>query len=179
MLDGKPGLPRSVRGVMCPERARGRKAACLVLLVVLLACAGRHASAQDAAQEQEPTRAAEAEAARRAKAESLAEAAPPGKVERAFGFIEGKRLFSRIFNPPRGWFAQPRNLLRGAHWRFLASVTRLLSLGRADLGSDLTRRSTLDEYLHTRRVPAAARDTLRMAERRKHAGCIATVSPAA
>ena len=59
---------------------------------------------------------------------------------------------------PRGWFAQPRNLFRRAHWRFLGEVVRLLVRGRADLGGDLARRSTLDEYLAARRVPADVRE---------------------
>ncbi len=59
---------------------------------------------------------------------------------------------------PRGWFAQPRNLARTSHWRFLAAVVRLLATGRADLGGELARRATLDEYLATRRVPAEVRD---------------------
>lgn len=58
---------------------------------------------------------------------------------------------------PRGWFAQPRNLVRASHWRFLGAVARLLRLGRADLGGELVRRSTLDEYLAARRVPAEVR----------------------
>lgn len=58
------------------------------------------------AQEPEPTRAAEIEAARRAKAEALEQAPPPNKVEKTFNFIEDSRIFNRIFNPPRGWFAQ-------------------------------------------------------------------------
>jgi hypothetical protein len=90
---------------MCAGRGRARRAAPLALLLTaLVAGPGSPAAAQD--QEQEPTRASEAEAARRAKAESLADAPPPGKVERALGYVEGKRLFARIFNPPRGWFAQ-------------------------------------------------------------------------
>ncbi|WP_157899390.1 BamA/TamA family outer membrane protein [Luteitalea pratensis] len=84
-------------------RGRGRRAARLALLLTTL-FAGT--SRQAAAQEAEPTRAAEAEAVRRAKAEALADAPPPNKVERAFGFVESSRLLSRIFNPPRGWFAQ-------------------------------------------------------------------------
>lgn len=58
------------------------------------------------AQESETTRAAEIEAARRAKAEALEQAPPPNKVEKTFNFIEDSRIFNRIFNPPRGWFAQ-------------------------------------------------------------------------
>ncbi|MBZ0231159.1 MAG: FAD-dependent oxidoreductase, partial [Deltaproteobacteria bacterium] len=30
---------------------------------------------------------------------------------------------------PRGWFAQPRNLARASHWRFLGAVVRLLGQG--------------------------------------------------
>ncbi|HUQ03146.1 MAG TPA: FAD-dependent oxidoreductase [Kofleriaceae bacterium] len=59
---------------------------------------------------------------------------------------------------PRGWFAQPRNLVRASHWRFLGAVVRLLGHGRADLGSELVRRATLDEYLAARRVPAEVRE---------------------
>ena len=77
-----------------------------VLVTLLLAGGGHEAMGQEQEQPAEPTRAAEAEAARRAKAEALADTPPPNKVEQAFGFIEGKRIFSRIFNPPRGWFAQ-------------------------------------------------------------------------
>lgn len=59
-----------------------------------------------AAQDEPSTRAGAAEAARRAKAAALAEAPPPNRVERAFSFIEESRFFGRVFNPPRGWFAQ-------------------------------------------------------------------------
>lgn len=59
---------------------------------------------------------------------------------------------------PRGWFAQPKNLVRAAHWRFLAAVNRLLALGRADLGGELARRATLDEYLAERRIDRDVRD---------------------
>lgn len=52
------------------------------------------------------SRAAEAEAARRAKAADLAEEPPPGKVEQAINYIEDSRVFPRVFNPPRGWFGQ-------------------------------------------------------------------------
>lgn len=52
------------------------------------------------------TRAAEAEAARRAKAADLADDPPPGRVEQVVDYIEDSRLFPRIFNPPRGWFGQ-------------------------------------------------------------------------
>lgn len=106
MPDGRPSSPRSVLHALRAERDGGRRATRLALLLAaLLSCLVVPVAAQEPAPE-EPTRASEAEAARRAKAEALADAAPPGKVERAFGFVEGKRLLSRIFNPPRGWFAQ-------------------------------------------------------------------------
>jgi hypothetical protein len=59
------------------------------------------------------TRAAEAEAARRAKAESLATAPAPNRVERAITYVEDSRLFPRIFNPPAGAFAQVGGLGEG------------------------------------------------------------------
>lgn len=59
---------------------------------------------------------------------------------------------------PRGWFAQPRNLVRASHWRFLGAVVRLLAIGREDLGGELVRRATLDEWLVARRVPAEVRE---------------------
>src|SRR6187402_2454580 len=95
--------PRSVLHVSSRGRRCGRRAVRVALLIAALL---GYTNGEAAAQEPEPTRAAENEAARRAKAEALAEAPPPNKVERAFGFIETSRLFSRIFNPPRGWFAQ-------------------------------------------------------------------------
>jgi uncharacterized protein len=59
---------------------------------------------------------------------------------------------------PGGWFAQPRNLVRPRHWRFLAEVAALLRTGRADLGTERARRATLDEYLRDRRISADVRD---------------------
>ena len=53
-----------------------------------------------------PSRAEEAEAARRAKAADLADDEPPGRIEQAINFIEDSRVFPRIFNPPRGWVGQ-------------------------------------------------------------------------
>lgn len=82
-----------------PGRAVLRVAVLTLAVLAMETVPGR---AQDSA----PTRASEIEAARRAKAEALAQAEPPNKVERAFNFIEESRLFNRIFNPPRGWFAQ-------------------------------------------------------------------------
>ena len=97
------GSPRTPLEVLRAGRRCGWQAAGLVLLLATgLGGAVEPASAQ----EPEPTRASEVEAIRRAKAEALEEAEPPNKVEKAFGFIESRRLLSRLFNPPRGWFAQ-------------------------------------------------------------------------
>jgi hypothetical protein len=92
----------AVRRANCSPSPR-RGAACFGWLVAAcLVCGASTARAQD----EDRTRAAELEAARRAKAAALAEAVPPSQVERAFNYIEQSRLFGRIFNPPRGWFAQ-------------------------------------------------------------------------
>ncbi len=67
------------------------------------------AGAQDsavAASEPEQTRAALIEAMRREKAGALDAAPPPNKIERTLKYVEQSRLLGRIFNPPRGWFAQ-------------------------------------------------------------------------
>ncbi|HTV01895.1 MAG TPA: BamA/TamA family outer membrane protein [Luteitalea sp.] len=58
------------------------------------------------AQTPSDTRAAEIEALRRAKAEAIAEAPKPGKVEAAINYVEQSRIFPKLFNPPKGWFAQ-------------------------------------------------------------------------
>lgn len=80
----------------------GRRLAHLIVVGLTLGMAAvASATAQDL-----PTRAEELEAARRAKELALEQAPPPNKVEQAFSFIEETRLFNRIFNPPRGWFAQ-------------------------------------------------------------------------
>jgi hypothetical protein len=68
-----------------------------------LSCVAMPAWCQSAAP---GTRAAEAEAARRAKAADLADDPPPGRIEQAINYIEDSRIFPRIFNPPRGWFGQ-------------------------------------------------------------------------
>ncbi len=78
------------------------------------------------------------------------------ETEMAFSVADGELEWSSA--SPRGWFAQPRNLLRASHWRFLAAVTRLLADGRADVGGELARRATLDEYLAARRVPGEVRE---------------------
>ena len=74
-------------------------------------------SASAAAQSQEPapdrTRAEEIEALRRAKAKELADPPQPNKIETIVDYIEDSRLFPRIFNPPRGWFAQVGGLGEG------------------------------------------------------------------
>ncbi len=59
------------------------------------------------------TRAAEAEAARRAKAEALASPPEPNKAEQVISYIEDSRVFQRVFNPPQGWFAQIGGLGEG------------------------------------------------------------------
>jgi len=79
-----------------------RRRSRVLLLAVLIACAGQPSAAQEA----ERTRAEELEAARRAKAEALEETPPPNKIEKTLSFVERSRLFPRIFNPPRGWFGQ-------------------------------------------------------------------------
>jgi predicted NAD/FAD-binding protein len=55
-------------------------------------------------------------------------------------------------------FADRRNLASPAHWRFLIEVVRFLQRAERDLGSELVARSSLDEYLAARRVPADVRD---------------------
>ena len=59
---------------------------------------------------------------------------------------------------PRGWFAQRRRLASPRHWRMLGEVARLLTLGRRDLGSDRTRRATLDAWLLERGISVDVRD---------------------
>jgi uncharacterized protein len=59
---------------------------------------------------------------------------------------------------PGAVFAQRRNLASARHWRFVGEVVRLLRRGRRDLGGDLVRRATLDEWLAARRVPRDVRD---------------------
>lgn len=71
---------------------------------------------------------------------------------------DGDERFEWSSADPRGWFAQPRNLMRPRHWRFLAEVVRLLQVGRADLGSERTRRATLDDWLRDRRFSDDLRD---------------------
>lgn len=73
--------------------------------VVGLAC-GFCLTTSATAQPTENSRAAQIEALRRAKAEAIAEAPTPGKVEAAINYVEQSRLFPRLFNPPKGWFAQ-------------------------------------------------------------------------
>ena len=80
--------------------------AAFAMTCVLAAC--NEAVAQD-----EGTRAGEAAAARRKKAEALADPPEPNKLEAVVTYVERTRLFSRIFNPPRGWFAQVGGLGEG------------------------------------------------------------------
>ena len=87
------------------ERPHGRRRRPLGLCGVTLAGV-LWAGGPAAAQAPPGTRAADAEAARRAKAEVLADEPPPSRVETAFNYIDDSRIFQRIFNPPRGWFGQ-------------------------------------------------------------------------
>lgn len=59
---------------------------------------------------------------------------------------------------PAGWFAQRRRLASPRHWRFLGEVARLIAVGRRDLGTDRTRRATLDEWLRGRAIHPDVRD---------------------
>ncbi len=81
---------------------------CAPLLAVIVGLFTSHVAA--AGQDQPPqaplTRAAELEAARRARAADLERAPTPNTVERAFTYIEDTRIVGRVFNPTRGWFAQ-------------------------------------------------------------------------
>ena len=65
-----------------------------------------------AAQGLDGTRAAEAEAARRAKAAALIEP-DRNNIESVIHYLEESRLFPRLFNPPGGWFAQIGGLGEG------------------------------------------------------------------
>ncbi len=71
------------------------------------------AQTTDQSPPQERTRAEQIEAARRAKAAELAVPPRPNKVETVIDYIEDSRLFPRLFNPPRGWFAQVGGLGEG------------------------------------------------------------------
>lgn len=50
-------------------------------------------------------------------------------------------------------FAQRARLVSARHWRFLGAVLAFLRGARRDLGGELARRASLDEYLAARRVP--------------------------
>lgn len=83
----------------------------VALAIGLLTCS---LSVCPAAQGQPPegTRAAQAEAARRAKAASLVEPRR-SRVEAGLYYVEDVRLLGRLFNPPRGWFAQVGGVSEG------------------------------------------------------------------
>ena len=49
-------------------------------------------------------------------------------------------------------FADRRRLVSRRHWRFLGAVLGFLRAARRDLGGELVRRASLDEYLAARRV---------------------------
>jgi predicted NAD/FAD-binding protein len=55
-------------------------------------------------------------------------------------------------------FADRRRLVDPRHWRFVAAVLAFVARGRRDLGSELVRRASLDEYVAARRVPGDVRD---------------------
>jgi hypothetical protein len=63
-----------------------------------------------------------------------------------------ERVAARLVRAAAQRLGSPR------HWRMLAEVARLLAVGRRDLGSDRTRRATLDAWLHDRGVVADVRD---------------------
>lgn len=110
------------------------------------------ARAQDAQDPPVQSRAEALEEARRAKAQTLAEPPRPNKLETALDYIEDSRLFPRVFNPPRGWFAQVGGLGEGNGFTMgggyrhptglgVVTVRGLGSMRQSYLGSvDLTRR---------------------------------------
>jgi predicted NAD/FAD-binding protein len=55
-------------------------------------------------------------------------------------------------------FADRRLVRDPRHWRFLVEVLRVLAVGRRDLGGELARRASLDEYLRARRIHDDVRD---------------------
>jgi predicted NAD/FAD-binding protein len=55
-------------------------------------------------------------------------------------------------------FADRRRLVDRRHWRFVVAVIDFLRRARRDLGGDLVRRASLDEYVAARRTPADVRD---------------------
>ena len=102
--------PTASAAAIMPARRRRRSSAraCRIVLTVILGLTGSSiAAAQDDPPPPVPlTRAAELEAARRAKATALEHPPTPNTVERTFTYIEDTRIVGRIFNPTRGWFAQ-------------------------------------------------------------------------
>lgn len=90
--------------------------------------------------------------------DELGVASRPTAMSFSVALPDGDDTFEWSSASPAGWFAQPRNLARPRHWRFLADVVALLRAGRADLGTDRARRATLDAYLHDRRVSADVRE---------------------
>ncbi|MEZ4400717.1 MAG: FAD-dependent oxidoreductase [Kofleriaceae bacterium] len=90
--------------------------------------------------------------------DQLGIASRPTAMSFSVSLPDDDRRFEWSSASPGGWFAQPGNLLRARHWRFLVEVVRFLRLGQRDLGSERTRRATLDEWLHDRRVSADIRE---------------------
>jgi len=99
--------PRHAGRRALPCRSRLLVALTVLGLIGSAAPARSQPSAPSAPLTAEPgTRAAELEAARRAKAADLADDPPPGRLEQAINYVEDSRIFPRLFNPPRGWFGQ-------------------------------------------------------------------------
>ena len=93
---------QSARDCHPPRPCRRRAVRAVLGSLTCSVCLGTAALAQTS----ESSRAAQIEALRRAKAEAIAEAPKPGRIEAAINYVEQSRIFPRIFNPPRGWFAQ-------------------------------------------------------------------------
>jgi predicted NAD/FAD-binding protein len=55
-------------------------------------------------------------------------------------------------------FADRRRLVDRRHWRFVVAVIDFLRTARRDLGGDLVRRASLDDYVDARRTPGDVRD---------------------
>lgn len=97
-------LPRRRLAAGCPS-ASSRRWWLVVRFTLAMAITTSAGLSEARGQETERPRAAELEAARRAKAQALEEDRP-NKVERALSYIEESKIFTKIFDPPRGWFAQ-------------------------------------------------------------------------
>ena len=90
--------------------------------------------------------------------DELGVASRPTAMSFSVALPDGDRELEWSSASPGGWFAQPARLASARHWRFLAAVAALLARARADVGTELARRSTLDEYLRARGVAGEVRD---------------------